>query len=103
MGTLNPDIPSEELTRALNEACTVMRGYRQRVQGPAIGVGLKVPIQKRLGRGCERRVKIRLGLPVTVFVTQRGGGQRKRTVYYDHSHQGARRERPVEPRPDTPS
>jgi ATP-dependent Clp protease ATP-binding subunit ClpC len=34
MGTLNPDIPSEELTRALNEASTVMRGYRQRVLMP---------------------------------------------------------------------
>ena len=34
MGTLNPDIPSEELTRALNEAATIMRGYRQRVLMP---------------------------------------------------------------------
>ncbi len=34
MGTLNPDIPSEELTRALNEAATIMRGFRQRVVIP---------------------------------------------------------------------
>jgi ATP-dependent Clp protease ATP-binding subunit ClpC len=34
MGTLNPDIPSEELTRALNEAATVMRGLRQQVLLP---------------------------------------------------------------------
>ncbi len=34
MGTLNPDIPSEELTLALNEASTVMRGYRQQVLMP---------------------------------------------------------------------
>jgi ATP-dependent Clp protease ATP-binding subunit ClpC len=34
MGTLNPDIPSEELTRALNEAATVMRGFRQQVLMP---------------------------------------------------------------------
>jgi hypothetical protein len=34
MGTLNPDIPSEELTRALSEAVTIMRGMRQRVLIP---------------------------------------------------------------------
>jgi ATP-dependent Clp protease ATP-binding subunit ClpC len=34
MGTLNPDIPSEELTRALNEAVGVMRGMRQEVLMP---------------------------------------------------------------------
>ena len=34
MGTLNPDIPSEELHRALNEAATVMRGLRQQVLMP---------------------------------------------------------------------
>jgi ATP-dependent Clp protease ATP-binding subunit ClpC len=34
MGTLNPNIPSEELTRALNEAAAVMRGIRQRVLMP---------------------------------------------------------------------
>ncbi len=34
MGTLNPDIPSEELTRALNQAATVMRGFRQTVMMP---------------------------------------------------------------------
>jgi ATP-dependent Clp protease ATP-binding subunit ClpC len=34
MGTLNPDIPSEELTRALNEAATIMRGFRQPVLMP---------------------------------------------------------------------
>ena len=34
MGTLNPDIPSEELTRALNEAATIMRGFRQQVLMP---------------------------------------------------------------------
>jgi ATP-dependent Clp protease ATP-binding subunit ClpC len=34
MGTLNPDIPSEELTRALNGAATVMRGFRQQVLMP---------------------------------------------------------------------
>ena len=34
MGTLNPDIPSEELTRALSEAVTIMRGLRQRVLIP---------------------------------------------------------------------
>jgi ATP-dependent Clp protease ATP-binding subunit ClpC len=34
MGTLNPDIPSEELTRALDEAATVMRGFRQQVMLP---------------------------------------------------------------------
>ncbi|MGD2205654.1 MAG: ATP-dependent Clp protease ATP-binding subunit [Anaerolineae bacterium] len=34
MGTLNPDIPSEELTRALNTAATVMRGFRQGVMMP---------------------------------------------------------------------
>ena len=34
MGTLNPDIPSEELARALNEATAVMRGFRQRVMMP---------------------------------------------------------------------
>jgi ATP-dependent Clp protease ATP-binding subunit ClpC len=34
MGTLNPDIPSEELTRALNEAATIMRGFRQSVLMP---------------------------------------------------------------------
>ena len=34
MGTLNPDIPSEELTRALNEAATLMRGLRQTVLMP---------------------------------------------------------------------
>jgi ATP-dependent Clp protease ATP-binding subunit ClpC len=34
MGTLNPDIPSEELTRALNEAAIIMRGFRQRVLMP---------------------------------------------------------------------
>ena len=34
MGTLNPDIPSEELTRALNQAASVMRGLRQTVLMP---------------------------------------------------------------------
>ncbi len=34
MGTLNPDIPSEELIRALNAAATVMRGFRQAVMMP---------------------------------------------------------------------
>ncbi|MGD9316665.1 MAG: ATP-dependent Clp protease ATP-binding subunit [Anaerolineae bacterium] len=34
MGTLNPDIPSEELARALDEAATVMRGLRQQVLMP---------------------------------------------------------------------
>ncbi len=34
MGTLNPDIPSEELTRALNEATAIMRGLRQTVLMP---------------------------------------------------------------------
>jgi len=34
MGTLNPDIPSEELTRALNAAAVIMRGLRQRVMMP---------------------------------------------------------------------
>ena len=34
MGTLNPDIPSEELTRALNSAATIMRGLRQQVLLP---------------------------------------------------------------------
>jgi hypothetical protein len=34
MGTLKPDIPSEELTRALNEAATIMRGFRQPVLMP---------------------------------------------------------------------
>jgi ATP-dependent Clp protease ATP-binding subunit ClpC len=34
MGTLNPDIPSEELTRALNQAVTIMRGLRQHVLIP---------------------------------------------------------------------
>jgi ATP-dependent Clp protease ATP-binding subunit ClpC len=34
MGTLNPDIPSEELTRALNEAAIIMRGFRQQVLMP---------------------------------------------------------------------
>jgi ATP-dependent Clp protease ATP-binding subunit ClpC len=34
MGTLNPDIPSEELTRALGEAATIMHGFRQRVLIP---------------------------------------------------------------------
>jgi ATP-dependent Clp protease ATP-binding subunit ClpC len=34
MGTLNPDIPSEELSRALNQAATVMRGLRQQVLMP---------------------------------------------------------------------
>ncbi len=34
MGTLNPNIPSEELTRALNQAATVMRGFRQTVMMP---------------------------------------------------------------------
>jgi hypothetical protein len=34
VGTLNPDIPSEELARALDEAATVMRGLRQRVLMP---------------------------------------------------------------------
>jgi ATP-dependent Clp protease ATP-binding subunit ClpA len=34
VGTLNPDIPSEELTRALNEAATIMRGFRQPVLMP---------------------------------------------------------------------
>jgi ATP-dependent Clp protease ATP-binding subunit ClpC len=34
MGTLNPDIPSEELTRALNEAAAIMRGFRQQVLMP---------------------------------------------------------------------
>ena len=34
MGTLNPDILSEELTGALSEAATIMRGLRQRVLTP---------------------------------------------------------------------
>ncbi len=34
MGTLNPDIQSEELMRALNEAAVIMRGFRQRVLMP---------------------------------------------------------------------
>ena len=34
MGTLNPDIPSEELNQALNQAATIMRGFRQRVLMP---------------------------------------------------------------------
>jgi ATP-dependent Clp protease ATP-binding subunit ClpC len=34
MGTLNPDIPSEELARALDQAATVMRGLRQQVMLP---------------------------------------------------------------------
>ena len=34
MGTLNPDIPSEELTRALEEAATIMAGFRQQVMVP---------------------------------------------------------------------
>jgi ATP-dependent Clp protease ATP-binding subunit ClpC len=34
VGTLNPDIPSEELTRALNEAATIMHGLRQQVLTP---------------------------------------------------------------------
>jgi len=34
VGTLNPDIPSEELNQALNEAATIMAGFRQRVLMP---------------------------------------------------------------------
>ena len=34
MGTLNPDIPSEELTRALNDAARIMGGFRQQVLLP---------------------------------------------------------------------
>jgi ATP-dependent Clp protease ATP-binding subunit ClpC len=34
MGTLNADIPSEELTRALNEAAIIMRGFRQQILMP---------------------------------------------------------------------
>jgi len=34
MGTLNPDIPSEELTRALNQAAAIMNGLRQQVLIP---------------------------------------------------------------------
>ncbi|MGQ9599203.1 MAG: AAA family ATPase [Anaerolineae bacterium] len=34
MGTLNPNIPSEELTKALNQATTIMRGFRQQVLMP---------------------------------------------------------------------
>jgi ATP-dependent Clp protease ATP-binding subunit ClpC len=34
MGTLNPDIPSEELARALDEAAVIMRGFRQQVLMP---------------------------------------------------------------------
>jgi ATP-dependent Clp protease ATP-binding subunit ClpC len=34
MGTLNPDIPSEELTRALNDAARTMLGFRQSVLMP---------------------------------------------------------------------
>jgi ATP-dependent Clp protease ATP-binding subunit ClpC len=34
MGTLNPDIPSEELTAAINKAATIMRGFRQQVVVP---------------------------------------------------------------------
>ena len=34
MGTLNPDIPSEELARALNQAADIMRGMRQQVLMP---------------------------------------------------------------------
>ena len=34
MGTLNPDIPSEELDQALNQAATIMAGLRQQVLMP---------------------------------------------------------------------
>ena len=34
MGTLNPDILSEELNGALSEAAVIMRGLRQRVLTP---------------------------------------------------------------------
>ncbi len=34
MGTLNPDIPSEELNQALNDAANVMAGFRQQVLMP---------------------------------------------------------------------
>ncbi len=34
MGTLNPNIPSEELTKALNQAAAIMRGFRQQVLMP---------------------------------------------------------------------
>ncbi|MFC2023515.1 AAA family ATPase [Chloroflexota bacterium] len=34
MGTLNPDIPSEELSKALNKSVAVMRGFRQQVLLP---------------------------------------------------------------------
>jgi ATP-dependent Clp protease ATP-binding subunit ClpC len=34
MGTLNPDIPSEELARALDEAAVIMHGFRQSVLMP---------------------------------------------------------------------
>ena len=34
MGTLNPDIPSEELNRALNQAAAIMNGLRQQVLIP---------------------------------------------------------------------
>ncbi len=34
MGTLNPDIPSEELTLALNQAAAIMSGLRQQVLAP---------------------------------------------------------------------
>ena len=34
MGTLNPDIPSEDLALALNQAATIMRGLGQRVLMP---------------------------------------------------------------------
>ena len=34
MGTLNPDIPSEELTLALNQAAAIMNGLRQKVLIP---------------------------------------------------------------------
>lgn len=34
MGTLNPDIPSEELNRALNQAASIMRDSRQRILLP---------------------------------------------------------------------
>lgn len=34
MGTLNPNIPSEELTKALNQATAIMRGFRQQVLMP---------------------------------------------------------------------
>lgn len=34
MGTLNPDVPSEELARALNAAARIMGGFRQTVLMP---------------------------------------------------------------------